>query len=343
MKEVELMKKLFAILLALLMLCACAALEEPFPEPPEINEPGSNGPSVPVDSKPENKEEETALPENAELIGSLGEEKIFAVESSKEVRPFRFFDEDGRQYLEDAEIVAYELFDSEGNKILSHPVEDYDFSEPGEMGNDDQYLLVCSYKGDRYVYNQENGYTLVSHEKAGPTGEYLNGFEVAEYSWGAENAERGRGLLNSDGSVFVEPIFYRIEAPFDDRIRLYYGVYPIDIDMMATEIIDLEGNVICDEYNAIYFYFIEDGSYIGVGYNSSNNEVKCRDKNGELYEEGYWLVDKDGNKISTKYGSAETQRVTFMGDILSPEEIFIIKTIDGETIEIPIKEIAIKE
>ena len=335
-------KKLFAVLLLVLMLCSCNAEETPepvFSEEPSSSEaeieeePDLSSPSVSIDS----------VPENAEFIGNLGEEEIFAAEFSKEERPFRFFDEDGRQYLENAEIIAYELFDREGNKILPHPVEDFYLSEPGYMGNDEQYLIVCSYKGDRYVYDQKNGYALVLQEKAGPTGEYLNGFEITEYFWGAGSAEKGMGLLNPDGSVFVEPVFYRIEAPFNDRIRLYYGAYPIDIDMMAAEIIDLEGNVICDEYNAIYFYYIEDGSYIGIGYNSSFNEVKCRDENGELYEEGCWLVDKDGNKISTKYLTAETERPVFMGDILSPGEIFVIKTSDGETIEIPIKEIAIKD
>ncbi|MBQ3531909.1 MAG: hypothetical protein IJA05_08360 [Oscillospiraceae bacterium] len=44
------MKKLFALILALLMLCACGV-----PEQPEINEPGSSGPSAPVDSEQENE------------------------------------------------------------------------------------------------------------------------------------------------------------------------------------------------------------------------------------------------------------------------------------------------
>ena len=44
------MKKLFALILALLLLCACGV-----PEQPEINEPGSSGPSVPVDSEQENE------------------------------------------------------------------------------------------------------------------------------------------------------------------------------------------------------------------------------------------------------------------------------------------------
>lgn len=47
------MKKLFALILALLMLCACKA--EEIPEQPEINEPGSNGPSEPVAEEPEEK------------------------------------------------------------------------------------------------------------------------------------------------------------------------------------------------------------------------------------------------------------------------------------------------
>ena len=49
------MKKLFALILALLLLCACAVEEEPILEQPEINEPGSNGPSEPVDPEPENE------------------------------------------------------------------------------------------------------------------------------------------------------------------------------------------------------------------------------------------------------------------------------------------------
>lgn len=45
------MKKLFFLILALLLLCACGS--EEIPEQPEINEPGSNGPSEPVSSEPE--------------------------------------------------------------------------------------------------------------------------------------------------------------------------------------------------------------------------------------------------------------------------------------------------
>jgi len=49
------MKNLFALILALLMLCACVAEKEPVTEQPEINEPGSNGPSEPVTEEPEEK------------------------------------------------------------------------------------------------------------------------------------------------------------------------------------------------------------------------------------------------------------------------------------------------
>ncbi|MBE6900128.1 MAG: hypothetical protein E7479_05615 [Ruminococcaceae bacterium] len=49
------MKKIIFVLIALLLvLSACSSHSEPVDEQPEINEPGSNGPSEPVVSEPEN-------------------------------------------------------------------------------------------------------------------------------------------------------------------------------------------------------------------------------------------------------------------------------------------------
>lgn len=340
------MKKLIAaVLIFVLVLTACSndipnehrddlISEKPQEEQMEPEEP---------QEKPKEEQEQTEeneIPLEAEFLGELGGEKLFAVEVSKETRPHRFFDEDGRQYLKDTEITIYDIIDAAGNKILPHPVDDHYFSELGDMGNDDEYLLFCTYNGDRYEYKQENGYTLKLHKKGGPTGEYLNGFEITEYYY-EEVYMHGRGLNNPDGSVFIEPIFLRIEAPFEDRFMLLYGTSPQAIECTGTEIIDLEGNLICDNYSYVHYYHLDDGSYIGVAH-CMQGEVMCRDENGKLYEEGCWLVDKNGNKVSEKYESAMINRAVGRNEIFTPEEIFTIQTLDGETIEVPMKEIAIK-
>ncbi len=331
------------VLLALeimLLFSACTAAGSVIDEPDGEEEPESEI------SGEEFFEEEKDLPEGAFSIGFLGEEELFVAEESKEMRNHRFFDEDGRQYLEEIEITCYNIFDSNGNAAVLHPVDDYGFVQSGDRGYEGENLLYCAYKGDCYRYSQKDGeYILREHIKAGPVGETLNGFEKTVYYWGVEYPDlMGFGLSYPDGSILAEPIYQKVEAPFDDRFILMYGFVPQAVETMACEIIDLEGNVICGEYNHIYFYTLDDGSYIGIGECAGDilgGEVICRDENGNIYEKGAWFIDKDGNKISEKFEYISVDRSGY-GESFRLGSSVRVTTTEGEEKTLPIETYAVK-
>ena len=61
-------------------------------------------------------------------------------------------------------------------------------------------------------------------------------------------------------------------------------------------------NLINKEYNAFSYLELDDGSYVGyAGCEGEFADYPCYDDNGKLCEEGYWFVDKDGNKLSEKF------------------------------------------
>ena len=241
------------------------------------------------------------LENGAVFIGDMAGRDIYALEVSKITKPHRLFNEDGKQYLAETERTLYKFFDSEGNEIISHPAESYEFFTHGSMGNEGENHLYCVYENKFYIYDAEKDFELISVSESGPTGEFLNGFEVTKQYWEAFYPYTlGKGLNNPDGSVFLEPIYQRIEAPFDDRILAMYGVVSQAVECFATDIIDLEGNVLSDCFNTVEYYFLDDGSYIGVG-RYWGGELICRDKDGNEYEKGNWFIDKDGNKISENF------------------------------------------
>ncbi len=118
-KIVETLQLVIAVLISLsvIMLTSCGS---------ESVENGKTEIELPQSTS---SEIETTLTEGAELVGTLGREDIYAEELGKEVRPKRFFDSDGKPYIEDKKISIYKFLDSKGRYITEYPVEEYLFIE----------------------------------------------------------------------------------------------------------------------------------------------------------------------------------------------------------------------
>ena len=342
------MKKLLVLILALLLLCSCSVQEEPVIEEPqsEAEISASEKPEVIPDipEEPvieENGNEEDVLPNGAILIGNFGEKRIYALEVSKITKQHRFYNEDGKQYLAEAERKLYKIFDSDGNEIIPHPVESFDLFVPGSMGNEGENHLYCVYENNLYIYDEEKDFELIEINEKGFTGEILNGFEETFCYWEAFYPYvRGKGLSRPDGSVFLEPIYQRIEAPFTDRFLAKYGVVSQAVECIATDIIDLEGNVLSDCFNTVNYYFLDDGSYIGVG-RYYGGELTCRDENGNEYEKGNWFIDKDGNKISENFAELYVA-YSGHGESFKLGTTINVTTAEGKEMVLPIETYAIK-
>ena len=305
-------------------------------EKPEISEKPKN------DETEAEKEQETGTLENgAVFIGELAGENIYVLEDSKITKPHRLFDEDNKQYLVETERKLYKLLDSNGIEIIPHFVESYDLFVPGSMGNEGENHLYCVYEGNLYIYDADKDFELISISESGPIGESLNGFEVTLQYWEAFYPYMlGKGLNNSNGSVFLEPIYQRIEAPFADRFLAEYGIVSQAVECIATDIIDIEGNVLSNCFNAVDYYFLDDGSYIGVG-RYYGGELICRDENGNEYEKGNWFIDKDGNKISENFSELSVDKSGYMESFKLGTSVRVT-TSDGENKILPIDTYAIK-
>ena len=342
------MKKLFALVLALPLLCACGALEEPAENPqseaeiPESSESKpEDEPNLPEISETEEEQKIEPLENGAVFIGELAGKNIYLLEDSEITKSHRLFDEDNKQYLAETERKFYKFFDFEGNEIIQHPAESYDLFVPGSMGNEGENYLYCVYENDLYVYDAEKDFELISVSECGPIGEFLNGFEVTVKYWEAFYPYAwGKGLNRPDGSVFLEPIYHKLKAPFSDRFLAIYGVVYQAVECVATDIIDLEGNVLSDCFNTVDFYFLDDGSYIGVG-RYYGKDLICRDKDGNEYEKGNWFIDKDGNKISENFSELYVDYSGY-GESFKLGTTVEVTTSEGETKTLPIEIYAVK-
>ena len=337
------MKKMFALVLALLMLCACGVEEEPVVEEEifvadsdigyikdkiEIieSEDGKFGAKI-RDSKVLEpiydsikiydsfflvKEEETfkifdfignkigynysnfypvkgaAEDDDVWYIGVVSEGTMLVVSEDENREPF--FEEvpDERHYL----------LNEDGRPFFDVPLENYEVmteaDEPGKI------FVYGTAKGIRYEgWSEINGSErLMEMEETEPktlvdefgyehTGFYAN--------WYGGYMKHG---LNINGEVFIEPVYAGLEVPFKDRIILKYGVFMQGENCGYSKIVDLDKNILSDEYNVISFIELENGYYVGVAVSyGDESEYPIFDKNGEPMQKGIWFIDKDGKKI----------------------------------------------
>lgn len=319
------MKKLFAMILVLLMLCACGAEEEPV-----IEEPQSEA-EVPEVS--ENSENEFL--ENDSMIEEDHSTELVIREVTEGTRMAVKWNIHGMTpenvYVEVPNELYYIEF-KDGTPAINHPVETYVNYCYDDLKNVDQEIwkhhcvIECSYNGDYYRYekNEEEIYELLwkYEKKREDFGEYIKVSQYFTYGF------YGVGLEDKEGNIILEPIYCQITNVFGNKIAAFEGTMQA-ADAVREYLYDENFNLLTSEFNYIADYIYGD-SYIGVAYCFGETAgVICYDENGKVCEEGIWFVDENGKKISEKFKQISLNN--FDGTTITPETEMLVIFEDGTT------------
>ncbi len=316
------MKKLFALFLALLLLCSCGVQEEPIIEEPqseaEVSESSEDEPS-----------------EDDSMIGKDHSSELVIREVTEGTRMTVRGNIHGMTpanvYVEIPNELYYIEF-KDGTPAINHPVETYvDYCYDNLENVSPEIwkhccVIECSYNGDSYRYekNEDGVYELLwKYEKSKEEfGEYIKTAQYFTYGF------RGVGLEDKEGNIILEPIYCQITNVFGNKIAVFEGTMQA-ADAVREYLYDENFNLLTSEFNYIADYIYGD-TYIGVAYCFGEKaDVICYDENGKVCEEGIWLVDINGNKISEKFKQISFNN--FDGTTITPETEILVIFEDGTT------------
>ncbi len=372
------MKKLFVLILALLMLCSCVVQEKPIVEEPKT-EAEDSVPETSETSEPEDEsknelgegsevlencvfktaDEKYGIQKDGEIIfaaeydvfrkvGEIGDKTLYALGKTEGIKPALIYDDDARVIgIGETERVLYEFFFDDGTLLLSIPADSYAFERNKGYQPGTKFWLRTSLEGSHYAYEFNKEGEIVSDDfvPAGKPGDiyndYVGGFEKVQYYYGPTDMEKGLGLVDSEGNKAVPAIYGYIYSPFEGRIVA--GRSEGGLSGGTARILDGEGKIICDKYNGIDFDELPDGRFIGIAWCAGEMgqlAAVCRDENGEIMKGGYRFIDKDGNEISEIFMSEKEGFIIRKAGI-SPEETTITAIYeDGSEKEINIYDYA---
>ncbi len=312
------MKKLFALILALLMLSSCGKQEEPKNEElniiDEVSYLGENGKygfhnnGVPVTEAifdeviPEGKTEHRFIYFPAINDDEIG--KLYAGAVTDGTRKTVDRGEKGGTALVDEPNTNYILYESGSDSVINEiPLSNFVFIEPDGRGNGN-YYFYGAFEGDRYEYKRESDRKWELYAKeSGDISFWMEGKpQSVRYFW--SNVFDGHGFADSEGNIIVEPIYSKTEI-INDRIFAYDGYgSKITDDITKTYIMDFGGNIVCDSY-----IYIERGTY-GTG-----RFVLYAFGTDEEGNFGYWFIDESGNKLSERFES-----IRFVSEYMTDED-----------------------
>ncbi len=303
------MKKLFALILALLMLCSCG-VEEPVVEEnnqqiniaDSVSYLGENGKygfhnnGVPVTEAifdeiiPQGKIEHRFIYFPSETSSEIG--KIYAGAITDGTRKSVDHGEYGGTVLVEEPNTNYTLYESGAESVINEtPLSNFSFIEPNGFGNStDDYFIRGAFEGDFYEYKREaeGNWELHTKESGGIT-KWMDGKpQNVRYFWSW--VFEGHGIADDEGNIIVEPIYGEIKI-INDSVLAYdgYGSSIMD-DVVCTYIFDFDGNIISDEY-----------VYIKHGISESRKFILAAEKIGEDNRINSWFIDEKGNKLSQMY------------------------------------------
>lgn len=219
-------------------------------------------------------------------------------------------------YFEERPNAKADIYFDDGTRFNEKPLQSFDFYTlipnfeyfGGFTTEKFTYCLSGYGDGVYYEYEKCEGEEIFATAKMPENSVSEFGFTVTE-RFHPFFGER-YGINDPDGNVILEPVYLRVEMPFKDRILVNVGRYYdyVEGELGKQFIIDPSGNMICDEYDRINFYFDKDGSYIGIAYTNRRNMSY-----GDI---SYWFIDKDGNKLSK---------------IEKPDELYVHFKVDFES------------
>ena len=200
----------------------------------------------------------------------------------------------GWAQTEERENVLYYLFEKGSDSLINEvPLVNFYYTGIDGYGNSLNRILVSGTNdGDLYEYiREESGWGLYQMQSGGVYYAYNEDYSFTQYYW--KSGEKRYGLETPDGKIIIEPIYASQPKKINDRFIVYDGypsIHPDDI--VRTFIMDIKGNIICDEYDYITV-FSWNGRFILI---ASKND------GGDYHE---WLIDLDGNKLSESYNRIE--------------------------------------
>ena len=319
------MKKLFVLILALLLLCACGALEEPV-----IEEPQSEA-EVFV---PENSETEINIVDEVSYLGENGkygfhnngvpvteaifdeiipikkisDDEVYIDSTDEEAmgiyagkitdgtrETLNGFSWEGTNLVE-RENTLYSLYEK-GSDSLINEIPLFNFNYFGLEGYGNilgKFMIKGTNGGDLYEFvREEDGWKLYEMQSGGVYNAYSEVCYMTRYHWTFHKCYYG--LENPDGTVIIEPVFGNLEM-FPYRFVLAYDGYSritVD-DLICTYIMDFEGNVINDEYKYIKYDFVQSGKFVMI--------AMFTDETGDDH---WYFIDEKGNKLSEGYNQID--------------------------------------
>lgn len=358
------MKKFFALLLVLLLLCSCTVQEEPVAEEPQSeaevseSEPEENIKIVEncIFKSPEGKygvckNENIVFAAEYDVfkfVGEIGEKKLYALGKIKGTMPKIIYDENARvSGIGEREKILYEFFFEDGTLLPLNKADSYTFERNKGYKPGTKFWLYISFEGSQYIYEFDKEGEIASEKNvpSGKTGDiyndYICGFEKIRYYYGPTDMEMGLGLADTEGNEVVPAIYSYIYSPFEERIVA--GRSEGGLLGGTCRILDGGGNIICDKYHLIDFDELPDGRFIGIAYcagKMSQLAAVCRDENGNIMEGGYRFIDKDGNELSEIFIDEKDDFIFRKGGITEEETTITAIYKDGSKKEINIYDYA---
>lgn len=342
------MKKLISVLMVLiLLLTACSSPSEPN-EQQETSELGE-GSRVLEGCIFKTAEEKYGVQKDGKIIlpatydefkriGKLGGKMFYALGFKDGTKRCIEWNEDGVVIgTAETERTLYDIFDYEGNMLLSFPVDDFYKS--------DSKQLYVTLEGNYYIYDFSDSGEIEEewvHEK-GKNGRTVFEFDEIEYNYNASGFGTYIGLADSEGNVVLPEIYSYIIPVLGDRIIA--STRSAMVGYTAYRLYDSECNLLSEDYSYIDFHPIDRENYekgfVGVAkidYPEHQSPLICRDENGEILPGGLWFVDKNGNALSERF-DIDMIDIEFS----AKDKLAFVKDVEGNVTEIPIGDYIIEK
>lgn len=162
--------------------------------------------------------------------------------------------------------------------------------------------VYCIRNGTGYRYTVSAGdgsFRLSEVDEPETLNEDYFGYRLRVTRW--DSREPCYGIVTTDGTEVVAPVYERVEIPFPDRFLLYEGGVSQGPVMGRCRLTDENGNTLCARFHWIDYSVFNDG-YIGIAVCYGERAAyPCYDKDGQPMPEGYWLVDRDGKLCSERF------------------------------------------
>ena len=334
-------KLLFMLMVLILIISACSKPEEPISKQPEINEPGSNGPSEPVSSEDEFSIEDidASAYDKVEDLGFM-----YVLTKTEGTKTGLVYDEEFSSSIGEVPNEQVWLLLKNGELINEEPF--YDVRTYGGNINApyEHWVTVCRDGAQYSFFINEKTLEVYGEKTVEPSTEKIFDLNLETYYWISRFPSYG--VTAADGTVICENHYGRLSIPFPDRILAADKA----TDMWSNShciIFDEKGNIINSSYNHIRFSVIDE-SYIGVAYCADPVTTyeyefyQCYDNEGNPMPGGYWLIDKNGKPVSERYDylyiNKEWQLLAE-----SKDDVAYAVTEDGKEVSFKVSDILLKE